>query len=52
MGYRTGDTFLLEEFEEVAETFVATEDGSLGTKGNVIDAIKNEKLNADIIYIC
>ncbi len=52
MGYRNSDTFLLEEFEEVAETFVATEDGSLGTKGNVIDAIKSEKLNADIIYTC
>ena len=52
MGYRNADTFLLDEFEAVAETFVATEDGSLGTKGNVIDAIKNEKLNADIIYAC
>ena len=52
LGYRNSDTFLLEEFEEVAETFVATEDGSLGTKGNVIDAIKSEKLNADIIYTC
>ena len=52
IGYRNSDTFLLEEFEEVAETFVATEDGSLGTKGNVIDAIKSEKLNADIIYTC
>ena len=52
MGYRNSDTFLLEEFEEVAETFVATEDGSLGTTGNVIDAIKSEKLNADIIYTC
>ena len=52
MGYRNSDTFLLEEFEEVAETFVATEDGSLGIKGIVIDAIKSEKLNADIIYTC
>lgn len=52
MGYRNSDTFLLEEFKEVGETFVATEDGSLGTKGNVIDAIKCEKLNADIIYSC
>ena len=52
MGYRNADTFLLDEFEAVAETFVATEDGSLGTKGNVIDAIKNEKLNADVIYAC
>lgn len=52
MGYRNADTFLLDEFEAVAETFVATEDGSLGTKGNVIDAIENEKLNADVIYAC
>lgn len=52
MGYRNADTFLLDEVEAVAETFVATEDGSLGTKGNVIDAIKNEKLNADVIYAC
>lgn len=52
MGYRNADTFLLDEFEAVADTFVATEDGSLGTKGNVIDAIKNEKLNADVIYAC
>ncbi len=52
MGYRNADTFLLDEFEAVAETFVATEDGSLGTKGNVIDAIKNQKLNADVIYAC
>ena len=52
MGYRNADTFLLDEFEAVAETKVATEDGSLGTKGNVIDAIKNEKLNADVIYAC
>ena len=52
MGYRNADTFLLDEFEAVAETFVATEDGSLGTKGNVIDAIKNKKLNADVIYAC
>ena len=49
---KEADTFLLDEFEAVAETFVATEDGSLGTKGNVIDAIKNEKLNADVIYAC
>ena len=31
---------------------IATEDGSVGTKGNVIDAIRAEKLTADIIYAC
>ena len=31
---------------------IGTEDGSVGTKGNVIDAIRAEKLTADIIYAC
>ena len=39
MGYRDENTFLLDEFKEQAVSFVATEDGSVGTKGNVIDAI-------------
>lgn len=30
----------------------ATEDGSVGTKGNVIDAIKENGLEADVIYAC
>ena len=31
---------------------MATEDGSVGAKGNVLDAIKEYKLNADVIYAC
>ena len=30
----------------------ATEDGSVGTKGNVLDAIRENKLIADVIYAC
>ncbi len=52
MGYRDENTFLLDEFKEQAESFVATEDGSVGTKGNVIDAIKENALEADVIYAC
>ena len=40
MGYRDAGTFLLDEFKEQGESFVATEDGSVGTKGNVLDAIR------------
>ena len=32
--------------------FVATEDGSNGTKGNVMDAIAASGLEADVIYAC
>ena len=31
---------------------IATEDGSVGTKGNVIDAILENHLEADIIFAC
>lgn len=52
MGYHDENTFLLDEFKEQADSFVATEDGSVGTKGNVIDAINENGLEADVIYAC
>lgn len=51
LGYRD-DTFLNHEFEAYGEVFLSTEDGSKGTKGNVIDAIIANQLSADIIYAC
>lgn len=51
LGYR--DTlFLQEEFKPYAEVYIATEDGSAGTKGNVIDAVKENGIEADLIYAC
>jgi dihydroorotate dehydrogenase electron transfer subunit len=50
-GYRD-ELFLTEELKEYASLYVATEDGSAGTKGNVIDAIYAHKLEADLIYAC
>ena len=52
LGYRDNNLFLLDEFKKYGEVFVATEDGSVGTKGNVIDAIKANALEADVIYTC
>jgi len=53
LGYRDSQTFLLEEFEKVADqVFIATEDGSLGTKGNVIDAICAQGVEGDLLYSC
>ena len=52
MGYRDAQTFLLDEFKEQGDCYVATEDGSVGAKGNVLDAIREYKLNADVIYAC
>ncbi len=53
VGYRNADTFLLEELREAADRVViATEDGSLGVKGNVIDAILAEGVQGDVVYSC
>ena len=51
-GYRDDKLFLKEELERNAVFYVATEDGSVGTKGNVLDAIRENKLTADVIYAC
>jgi dihydroorotate dehydrogenase electron transfer subunit len=50
-GYRD-ELFLDKELRENAALYVATEDGSAGTKGNVMDAIRANGLTADIIYAC
>lgn len=51
LGYRD-ELFLLEEFQKQGEVYIATEDGSAGTKGNVLDAIREHGLKADMIYAC
>lgn len=51
LGYRDV-LFLDKEFEAYGSVYVATEDGSAGTKGNVIDAIRENGLTADVIYAC
>ncbi|HKL79683.1 MAG TPA: dihydroorotate dehydrogenase electron transfer subunit [Mobilitalea sp.] len=51
LGYR--DTiFLNDEFETYGNVYLSTEDGSAGTKGNVLDVIREKMLKADIIYAC
>lgn len=50
-GYRD-ELFLENELKENGTFFVATEDGSTGTKGNVLDAIKANHLEAEVIYAC
>ena len=52
LGYRDSRLFLQEDLSLYGEVFVATEDGSLGTKGNVIDAIGAEGVTGDVIYSC
>ena len=51
LGYRD-ELFLNEEFEKNGQVYIATEDGSAGTKGNVMDAIRENALEADVIFAC
>jgi dihydroorotate dehydrogenase electron transfer subunit len=46
------DVFYAEEFETFGDVFVATMDGSKGTKGTVIDAIKENNITFDQYYTC
>ncbi len=51
-GYRNHETFLKEDFDRYGKVYIATEDGSVGTKGNVMDAIAQNGLEAELIYAC
>ena len=51
LGYRD-ELFLNDEFARYADVYVATEDGSAGTKGNVLNAICEKGLEADVIFAC
>ena len=50
-GYRD-ELFLTKELENAGNLYIATEDGSTGTKGTVIDAIKEQAVGGDVIYAC
>lgn len=50
-GYRD-ETFLMDDLSQYAPVYAATEDGSAGTRGTVLDAIREKNLEADVIYAC
>lgn len=52
VGYRDSNMFLKEDFDKAAKTYIATEDGSYGTKGNVMDALRENNIPCDVIYAC
>ena len=46
------DVFYKEEFEKLCPTYVATMDGSLGTKGTVVDVLQQQLFDMDVYYTC
>ena len=52
VGYRNRELFLCEDLKQYGNVYIATEDGSAGSQGNVMDAIRENKLKADMIMAC
>lgn len=51
-GYRDDELFLKEDLEKYGTVYVATEDGSVGTKGNVLTVMSEKNLDAQVIMSC
>lgn len=52
LGYRDNHLFLKEDLEKLGVVEIATEDGSAGVRGNVMDAVRQKGLEADVIFAC
>ena len=52
VGYRSSDTYLYKECEELGRMIVSTDDGSLGHHGNVVDAWIADGYEPDVIFAC
>ncbi|MDR2546940.1 MAG: dihydroorotate dehydrogenase electron transfer subunit [Lachnospiraceae bacterium] len=55
LGYRNQQTFLTNELKNYGNIHIATDDGSIGIHGSVIDAIEAQRAKAklpDLIYAC
>lgn len=51
-GYRNSQLFLKADMEKYVRVYIATEDGSQGTKGNVLDIVKEKDIQTDVIMAC
>lgn len=51
-GYRDERLFLKEDLEQYGKLYIATEDGSIGVKGNVLTVMEKEQIKADVIMAC
>lgn len=53
LGFRNADEIYYEkEFSVVADTIIATDDGSRGFRGNVLQAIAANNIEFDVYYAC
>lgn len=51
LGYRD-EEFLLDEFKPYGDVYTSSDNGTIGVKGTVMDAIAEYGIKGDIIYAC
>ena len=51
LGYRD-ILFLTEEFHKTGAVYYSTEDGSAGSRGTVLDAVRENHLEAEVVFAC
>ena len=53
LAYQSKDfAYLTDAFDNFGNVIITTDDGSIGYKGNVLEYLKNNKLNFDTLYAC
>lgn len=52
LGYRDDQLFLKEQFEAYGQVEIATDDGSVGLHGTVVDVLRQKNVTGDVIYAC
>ena len=52
LGYRNQNTFLDGDLKVYGDVVIASDDGSIGTHGTVIDAILANGVSGEVIYAC
>lgn len=52
VGYRDKNLFLHDDLQKNGKVLVATEDGSVGVRGNVLDALQQEMFCPEVLMAC
>ena len=52
LGYRDEQLFLKEQFEDYGQVEIATDNGSVGVHGTVVDVLEQKQITGDVIYAC
>ncbi len=53
LGFRNKEeVYYIEKFQQIANVIIATDDGSLGEKGNAVSVLKNKNIDFDKYFAC